>query len=147
MSETVRSSCGQKRIENRIRFGRIAEQHIIDRQRRVVSFTAGSIFAFVRWTANDTAPSCPHRHPARGRAGDYATVPCAPRRESAAHFRVAEGRKVLQAIDAIEALGIDPADAAPDTGSTSTIACQSASSRDPTRRPGIKPGCIGRTDT
>jgi len=43
----------RKRIENRIRFGRIAEQHVIDRQRRVVSFMAGSIFAFVRSSAND----------------------------------------------------------------------------------------------
>jgi hypothetical protein len=53
--------------------------------------------------------------------------------------------KVLQAIDAIEALGIDPAGAAPTTGSTSTIVCLSASGRDPTPRPGIKPGCAGGT--
>jgi hypothetical protein len=42
-----------KRIENRIRFGRIVEQHILDRQRRIVSFAPGSIFAFVRWASND----------------------------------------------------------------------------------------------
>ena len=43
----------EKRIENRIRFGRIAGRKIIDRTRRVVSFAPGSIFAFVRWASND----------------------------------------------------------------------------------------------
>ena len=43
----------KKRIENWIRFGRIAEDHVLDRQRRIVSFAPGSIFAFVRWASND----------------------------------------------------------------------------------------------
>ena len=43
----------KKRMENWIRFGRIVEQHVIDRQHRVVSFAAYSIFAFVRWASND----------------------------------------------------------------------------------------------
>jgi hypothetical protein len=43
----------KKRIENWIRFGRITEDHVIDQQRRVVSFAPGSIFAFVRWASND----------------------------------------------------------------------------------------------
>src|SRR5260370_11836574 len=43
----------KNRIENRIRFGRIAEQHIIDRQRRVVSFMAGSLFSLFRRTAQE----------------------------------------------------------------------------------------------
>src|ERR1700730_7506065 len=43
----------KKRIEHRIRFGPIAQEHILDRSRRVVSFDAGSIFAFVRWASND----------------------------------------------------------------------------------------------
>ena len=42
-----------RRIENRIRFGRQAGQQILDRHRRVVSFTSGSVFCFVRWAAND----------------------------------------------------------------------------------------------
>src|SRR5258708_7994999 len=46
----------KNRIENRIRFGRIAEQHIIDRQRRVVSFMAGRTFPFLPWTANQYRP-------------------------------------------------------------------------------------------
>lgn len=43
----------EKRIENRIRFGRIVEEIILDRRRRVLSFAPGSIFAFVRWMSND----------------------------------------------------------------------------------------------
>jgi hypothetical protein len=43
----------KQRIENRIRFGRQVGQEILDRHRRVVSFAPSSIFAFVRWAAND----------------------------------------------------------------------------------------------
>jgi hypothetical protein len=108
----------KNRIENRIRFGQIAEQHIIDRQRRVVSFMAGSIFAFVRWTANDYGTVVSRIDILRAVApGErYATVPYVrPGGESL--LRISgwpKVEKVLQAIDAIEALGIDPADAAPD---------------------------------
>ena len=42
-----------KRIENRIRFGRSVSEKLVDRNRRVLSFAPGSIFAFVRWTSND----------------------------------------------------------------------------------------------
>jgi hypothetical protein len=41
------------RIENRIRFGRPTSERMLDRHRRVLSFSPGSIFAFVRWTSND----------------------------------------------------------------------------------------------
>jgi hypothetical protein len=108
----------KKRIENRIRFGRIAEQHVIDGQRRVVSFTAGSTFAFVRWASNDYGTIISRIDILRAVApGErYVTVPYVrPGGESL--LRVAgwpKVEKVLQAIDAIEALGIDPADAAPD---------------------------------
>ena len=33
----------KKRIENWIRFGRIAEEHVLDRQRRIVSFAPDSV--------------------------------------------------------------------------------------------------------
>lgn len=42
-----------KRIENWIRFGRVAQEQILDRQHRQVSFILGSVFAFVRWASND----------------------------------------------------------------------------------------------
>src|SRR5215475_12912814 len=107
----------KERIENRIRFGRIVERHVIDRQRRVVSFAAGSIFAFVRWTANDDGVISRIDILRAVAAGErYVTVPdVRPGGESL--LRVSgwpKVEKVLQAIDAIEVLGIDPADAAPD---------------------------------
>jgi hypothetical protein len=108
----------EKRVENWIRFGRIAQQHAIDQQRRVVSFAPGSIFAFVRWTANDYGTVVSRIDILRAvRPGErYSTVPFVrPGGESL--LRLAgwpKVEKVLQAIDIVEALGIDPADAAPE---------------------------------
>jgi hypothetical protein len=106
------------RIENRIRFGQTAEQHMIDRQRRIVSFAAGSIFAFVRWTSNDYGTVVSRIDILRAVApGEpYSTVPYV-RPGGEILLRISgwpKIEKVLQAIDAIEALGINPADAAPD---------------------------------
>ncbi|TIV53392.1 DUF2840 domain-containing protein, partial [Mesorhizobium sp.] len=50
---TVELTWIEKRIEHRLRFGRPANQTIIDKRRRVVAFAPGSVFAFVRWAAND----------------------------------------------------------------------------------------------
>jgi len=108
----------KKRIEHWIRFGHTAEEHVIDRQRRVVSFAPGSIFAFVRWASNDygTVVSRIDILRAVGPRERYSTVPFVrPGGESL--LRLAgwpKVEKVLQAIDTVEALGIDPADAAPD---------------------------------
>ena len=106
------------RTENWIRFGRTAGQRIIDSQRRVVSFAPGSIFAFIRWASNDYGTILSRIDILRAvAAGEpFSTVPhVRPGGENLLHlsgWRKVE--KVLQAIDAIEALGIDPADAAPD---------------------------------
>ena len=43
----------EKRIENRIRFGRAAEEQFSIAGGVILSFAPGSIFAFVRWTSND----------------------------------------------------------------------------------------------
>jgi Protein of unknown function (DUF2840) len=107
-----------KRIENWIRFGRVVEEHVIDPQWRVVSFTPGSIFAFVRWASNDygTVVSRIDILRAVGPGERYSTVPFVrPGGESL--LRLAgwpKVEKVLQEIDTVEALGIDPADAAPE---------------------------------
>jgi hypothetical protein len=42
----------KQRVDNRIRLGRIDQQHVIDCHPHVVSFSAGSVFAFVRWASN-----------------------------------------------------------------------------------------------
>jgi hypothetical protein len=108
----------KQRVENRIRFGQIDQQHPINRHWRVVSFTAGSIFAFLRWAANayGTVESRIDILRAVAPGERYITVPDVhPGGESLLRIsgwpRV---EKALQAIEAVEALGIDPADAAPD---------------------------------
>jgi hypothetical protein len=43
----------EKRTEQWIRFGHDIAEQILDRRRRILSFAPGSIFAHVRWAAND----------------------------------------------------------------------------------------------
>ena len=43
----------EKRIENWIRFGRHVEEQVLDKQRRILSFAPGHLFALVRWVSND----------------------------------------------------------------------------------------------
>src|SRR6516165_3248742 len=108
----------KKQVENRVRFGRSVEQHIIDRQWRVVSFEAGSIFAFVRWAGNEYGTTLSRIDILRAVApGErYITVPYVrPGGESLLQISGwPKVEKVLQAIEAIEALDINPADAAPE---------------------------------
>ena len=108
----------EKRIENRIRFGRVAEEQKIDRHRRILCFAPGSIFAFVRWTSNDFGTVISRVDVLRAVAPGQrcSTVPYVkPGAEIL--LRLAGWQKVervLQGIDLIEALGINPADVAPD---------------------------------
>lgn len=108
----------KKRMENWIRFGRTIEEHVIDRQHRVVSFAADSVFAFVRWASNDYGTIISRVDILRAvQPGErYSTVPFVrPGGESL--LRIAgwpKVEKVLQVIDGVESLGIDPADAAPE---------------------------------
>jgi hypothetical protein len=108
----------EKRIENRVRFGRSISENIVDRNRRVLSFAPGSIFAFVRWTSNDFGTVLSRidilRAPTPGQR--YSTVPwIKPGGESLLRLSGwPKVERVLQVIDAVEALDINPADAAPD---------------------------------
>jgi hypothetical protein len=108
----------KQRIENRIRFGRRATQQVLDRHRRVVSFIPGSIFCFVRWAANEYGTILSRADIVRAVApGErYQTLPFV--RPGGDILLRMDGwpkvERVLQAIDAVEALGIDPADVAPD---------------------------------
>jgi hypothetical protein len=108
----------RQRVESRIRFGRTDQEHVIDRQWRVVSFKAGSIFSFVRWAGNDYGTVLSRIDILRAvAAGErYVTVPhVSPGGESLLHISSwPKVEKVLQAIEVVEALSIDPADVAPD---------------------------------
>ena len=108
----------EKQIERWIRFGHEVAEQILDRRRRVLSFTPNSVFAFVRWAGNDfgtvvsridilraVAPGEPFSTVGFVRPGGEILLRVSgwPRVE-----------RVLQAIDAVEAVGIDPAEACPD---------------------------------
>lgn len=106
------------RVEHWLRFGHTAAEQRIDRARRIASFTAGSVFAFVRWGSNDYGTVISRvdivRAAAPGEA--YQTLPFV-RPGGDILLRIngwPKVEKVLHAIDAVEAIGVDPADAAPD---------------------------------
>lgn len=108
----------KKRIENYIRFGKTVSNRKIDRSRGIVSFTPNGIFAFVRWTANDFGTIASRLDILRAVAAGQrcATIPFV--RPGADILLSVSGwpkvERVLKVIDAIEALGIDAADASPD---------------------------------
>jgi hypothetical protein len=108
----------EKRIENRVRFGRHVSEKVLDGNRRVLFFAPGSIFAFVRWTSNDFGTVLSRVDILRAAIPGqrYSTVPwIKPGGESLLRlYSWPRVERVLQLIDVVEALGIDPADAAPD---------------------------------
>lgn len=107
-----------KRIENSIRFGCVAQEQILDRSRRIVSFAPNSIFAFVRWASNDFGTVVSRIDIVRAVEPSEAhqTLPFV--RPGGEILLRADGwpkvEKVLQHIDAVEAIGINGADVAPD---------------------------------
>jgi hypothetical protein len=108
----------EKRIENRVRFGQPVLAKVLDRNRRVLSFAPGSTFAFVRWTSNDFGTVLSRIDILRAATPEqrYSTVPwISPGGESLLRLSGwPKVERVLQLIDAVEALRIDPADVAPD---------------------------------
>jgi hypothetical protein len=108
----------EKRIEHWIRFGRDVAEQILDRRRRILSFAPNSVFAYVRWAANDygTVVSRIDILRAVGPGEAFSTVAYV-RPGGEILLRLSgwpKVERVLQAIDAVEQLGIDPADACPD---------------------------------
>jgi hypothetical protein len=108
----------EKRIENRVRFGRPVSEMILERHRRLLSFSPGNVFAFVRWTSNDFGTVLSRIDILRAvtPGQPYSTVPwIRPGGESLLRLSGwPKVERVLQLIDVVEALGVDPADAAPD---------------------------------
>lgn len=108
----------EKKIEHWIRFGASAHEQILDRRRRILSFRPGTVFAFVRWASNDFGTIISRidivRAVTRGEA--YQTLPFV-RPGGDILLKIESWPKVervLQAIDAIEQLGIDPEAVSPD---------------------------------
>ena len=108
----------EKRIEHWLRFGRSTAEQRLDRHRRIISFAPGSVFAFVRWASNDfgTVVSRIDIVAAIAEGEAYQTLPFV--RPGGTILLKVNGwekvERVLRHIDAIEAFGIEPADAAPD---------------------------------
>ena len=101
----------EKKIEYWIRFGREAHEQILDRRRRVVSFRPNTVFAFVRWAANDFGTIISRIDIVRAvEPGEpYQTLPFV-RPGGEILLRIDGWPKVegvLRHVDAIEAIGIE----------------------------------------
>lgn len=106
------------KVEHWLRFGRRAEEQVLDRHNTVASFAPNSIFAFVRWASNDYGTIISRidivRPVTRGEA--YQTLPFV-RPGGDILLRVngwPKVERILHLIDAIERLSLDPTDVAPD---------------------------------
>jgi hypothetical protein len=104
----------EKKVEHWLRFGRSVERKILDRHRSVASFAPSSVFGFVRWASNDYGTIVSRMDIVRAiELGEgYQTLPFV-RPGGDILLRVDGWPKVermLRAIDAIEAIGVDPAD-------------------------------------
>ncbi|MBB2165559.1 DUF2840 domain-containing protein [Gluconacetobacter sp. 1b LMG 1731] len=115
---TVEVTWIEKVVERWLRFGRPIADTILDRQRRMLSFSPDNVFAFVLWAANEYGTVESHIDIVRtvGSGEDYQTVPCVqPGGEVLLHQsswpRV---QRVLEAIDTVEAQDIDPTEVSPD---------------------------------
>ncbi len=106
------------RVEQWLRFGKPACEHRIDQHRRRFGFAPGSVFGVNRWASNDFGTVLSRFDILRAaHAGE--TIQTLPfLRPGGALLLSTHGwpkvERVLQIIDAIEALGIDTADVARD---------------------------------
>jgi len=108
----------EKQIEHWIRFGREVREQVLDRRRRILFFPPGAVLALVRWAANEHGTVLSRLDILRGvrRGEPCQTIPTVTPGGDIL-LRVDGWPKVermLQIIDAIEALGIDPAEVSPD---------------------------------
>ena len=108
----------KQKVEHWIRFGRKSYERIIDRRRSVVGFAPDCVFAFVRWAAGEHGTVVSRIDIVRAvrRGEPFQTVPFV-RPGGDILLRLSGWQKVqrvLAAIDAVDALGVDPADASPD---------------------------------
>lgn len=115
---TIELTWIEGRIERWLRFGRIVQEVIKSRSVRVVGVDPGSVFAFVRWAANDygTIESRIDILQAARPGGRYSTVPFVTP-GGLSLLRLSGWPKVeavLLTIDQIQAEEIAPEDVCPD---------------------------------
>ena len=108
----------KRNVEQWIRFGRKSYERILDRRRSIVGFAPGSVFALVRWATGEHGTVLSRLDIVRAvpRGEPYQTLPLI-RPGGDSLLRLDGWTKVqsaLLAIDAVEALGLDAADASPD---------------------------------
>lgn len=108
----------EQQAEFWIRFGNGAGEQVLDRSRRVVFFMPGSVFAFVRWAANDYGTVVSRIDIVRAIAPGSACQTLPFVHPGGEILLKIEGwpkvEKVLRHVGAIEGLGIDPTDVDPD---------------------------------
>ena len=108
----------KQKVEHWIRFGRKNYEQILDRRRSIVGFAPNSIFAFVRWAAGEYGTIISRIDIVRAvrRGEPFQTLPFV--RPGGDILLKLEGwpkvERVLQAIDAIERIGVDPEAVSPD---------------------------------
>ncbi|MFZ5703936.1 DUF2840 domain-containing protein [Nitrobacter sp.] len=115
---TVELTFQRGQVEHWIRFGRKSYEQIVDRRRSVVGFTPDSVFAFVRWAKGEHGTVFSRIDIVRAvrRGEPFQTLPFV-RPGGEILLRLDGWPKVeraLAAIDTVEALGLDPADASPE---------------------------------
>ena len=108
----------EKKIEYWIRFGQAANEQIVDRRQRILSFRPNTVFAFVRWASNDFGSIISRIDIVRAiEPGEaYQTLPFV--RPGGEILLKIEGwpkvEDVLRHVDAIEAIGIEADSVSPD---------------------------------
>ncbi|MGJ7546259.1 DUF2840 domain-containing protein [Variovorax sp. LT1R16] len=107
----------EHRINLYLRFGQPLRELRLDRWRRCASFAPGAVFCRVRWESNDYGTTRWQVIVLQARTPGERMQRIAGVRPGAQLLLCAEGeasvQAVLQQIDAIEALAIDPTQAAP----------------------------------
>lgn len=108
----------EKQHERWIRFGRIADEQVLDRRTRYVGFKPGAVFAFVRWAANERGTVL-SRLDILQAAAPGAVCSTVPGVAPGGHILLRLSgwpnvRRGLEAIDAVEDSGVEPTDVAPD---------------------------------
>jgi Protein of unknown function (DUF2840) len=104
--------------EDWLKFGKPAAQQIISRSERTESYAAGQVFGLVRWVSNQYGTARSAFDIVRAVTAGEAVTPVAQVDPGGDVLLSVRGwpkvAQVFRLIDAIEALGIDPCNVAPD---------------------------------